>query len=132
MAGTLTVTRDPRRAPNQGKAIERISIAWLSDAAGNADISITNLYGFLVKVVTDPDNAAAPSALYDVTLVDENGLDAMAGTVLDRSATLTEQVYPVALNSQTPIFLCGTHTFTVANAGITKAGVVVLYIIEAQ
>jgi hypothetical protein len=130
MAGTVTVTRDPRRAPNEGKAIERISVRWTSDASGNADVSITNLYGFLVKFVTDPTDG--PTDNYDFTLIDENGIDALAGTGVDRDTTTTEQVYPVALNAATPVFLCGTHTFTIANAGNAKSGVVVIYTIEAQ
>lgn len=133
MAGTLTVTRDPRRAPNEGKAIERIIIDWTSDASGNADVSITNLYGFLVKFVTDPAAAgSAPTDNYDFTLVDENGIDALDSKGLDRDTSNTEQVYPVATNAATPVFLCGTHTFTIANAGNAKSGRVVLYTIEAQ
>lgn len=132
MAGTVTVTRDPRRAPNEGKRIERISVAWTSDASGNADASIENLYGFLVKVITNPDNVDAPTDNYDITLIDENGIDAADSKLIDRDTANTEQVYPVASNAQTPVFLCGTHTFTVANAGNAKRGVCVLYIIEAQ
>lgn len=132
MAGTVTLTRDPRRGQNEGKNIERISLAWVSDASGNADLSIAKLYGFLLKVVTDPDGTAIPTLNYDITLIDENGIDAMAGAALDRSDTVTQQVYPVALNAQTPVFLCGTHTFTIANAGNAKAGVAVLYMIETQ
>lgn len=130
MAGTLTVTRDPRRAPNEGKKVERISIAWTSDASGNADVSITNLYGFLIKAVTDP-GATAPTDNYDITLVDENSIDAAESALLNRDTANTETVYPVASGAQTPVFLCGTHTFTVANAGNAKDGVCVLYIIES-
>ncbi|MBA3754987.1 MAG: hypothetical protein H0X02_01590 [Nitrosomonas sp.] len=130
MAGTLVVTRDPRQAPNQGKCIERIVIDWTSDASGNADVSIANLYGFVLKVVTVP-SATAPTALYDITLVDENLVDALDGKLADRSATVKEQVYPFATGAPTPIFLCGTHTFTVAAAGNAKIGKAILYIVES-
>lgn len=130
MAGTLTVTRDPRRAPNEGKKIERIVIDWTSDASGNADVSIANLYGWLVKFVTDP-GATAPTDNYDITLVDENSIDALAGAGADRDTANTEQVYPIASGAQTPIFLCGTHTFTVANAGNAKVGQCILYVTES-
>lgn len=132
MSGTVTVRRDPRVAPNEGKCIERIVVTWTSDSSGNATAEITNLYGFLVKLVTTPSATQAPTDNYDVTLIDENGLDALAGSALDRDATATEQVYPVATNAATPVFLCGTHTFTVANAGNAKAGTAVIYTIEAQ
>lgn len=130
MAGTLTVTRDPRVAPACGKPIERIVVDWTSDASGNADVSIANLYGWLVKIVTDP-GSTAPTDNYDITLVDENGIDALAGAGADRDTANTEQVYPVASGGQTPVFLCGTHTFTVANAGNAKVGRAVLYIVES-
>lgn len=130
MAGTLTVTRAPLVSSN-GREVQKVSVAWTSDASGNADVSITNLYGFLIKAVTDPDGAAAPTALYDITLVDENSVDALAGKLADRSATVNEQVYPVATGATTPIFLCGTHTFTVAAAGASKSGVAVFYLVDS-
>lgn len=131
MAGTVTVTRDPRRMPNSGKTVERIHVAWTSDASGNADGSITNLYGFLVKVVTDPDGSAAPTDNYDITLVDENSVDAAESLLLNRDTANNETVYPLVTGAATPVFLCGTHTFTVANAGNAKSGVCVLYIVES-
>jgi hypothetical protein len=130
MAGTLTVTRDPRIAPNQGKAIEVISVAWTSDASGNATVSIPNLYGFLVKAQTVPSGAAAPTALYDITLLDANSIDCAQGKLVDRSATVSEEVYPLVSGGAIPVFLCGTHTFAVANAGNAKSGTCLLYVIE--
>lgn len=129
MAGTLTVTRDPRRMPNTNKTVERIVVDWTSDASGNADVSIANLYGYLIKLVTDP-GSTAPTDDYDITLVDENSIDALAGAGANRDTANTEQVYPVASGAQCPVFLCGTHTFTVANAGNAKVGRAVLYIVE--
>lgn len=130
MAGTLTVTRDPRVMPNSGKVCERIVVDWTSDASGDADVSIANLYGWLVKIVTDP-GATAPTDDYDITLVDENSVDALASLAVNRDTANTEQVYPVASGANVPIFLCGTHTFTIANAGNAKVGRTVLYIIES-
>jgi hypothetical protein len=132
MAGTLTVTRDPRQAPNEGRQYERVVIDWVSSSGGAADVSITNLYGFLIKMVTDPAaGGSAPTDNYDITLVDENGIDALAGAGADRDTANTEQVYPTATSASVPVFLCGTHTFTVATAGDTKSGRAVLYIAES-
>lgn len=130
MAASVTVTRDPRRAPNDGKRIERIVIDWTSAADGSATQSIENLYGWLVKVVTDP-GATAPTDNYDLTLVDENSIDAAESALLNRDTANTETVYPIATGAQTPVFLCGTHTFTVANAGDSKVGRCVLYMVES-
>jgi hypothetical protein len=132
MAGTLTVTREVRKGDHKGaKLIQKIKVAWTSDASGNADTSIENLHGFLVKMVTDPDGSAAPTDNYDITLVDELGIDALADAGLNRDTANTEQVYPIATGAQTPVLLCGTHTFTVANAGNAKSGVAYLYIVES-
>jgi len=132
MPGTVTVTRDPRRAPNEGKKVERVSIAWTSDASGNATGTVENLYGFLVKAVTIPAAAgSAPTDNYDITLVDDNSIDAAASALIDRDTANTEQVYPTPTSAQVPVFLCGAHTFTVANAGNAKSGTCVLYIVES-
>lgn len=132
MAGTVTVTRDPRRAMNDGKKVERIHVAWTSDASGNATAEISNLYGFLIKMVTIPDGTSAPTDNYDITMVDENLVDALDGSGADRDTANKEQVYPTSSGSgsQIPVLLCGTHTFTVANAGNAKSGVCVIYMIE--
>lgn len=130
MAGTVTVTIDPRQSTSGRAKSRRTVVDWVSDASGNADVSLTDLYGWLVKIVTDP-GAAAPTDDYDVTLMDENGIDALAGTGMNRDTVTTEQVYPVAPNAQTPVFLCGTHTLTIAAAGNAKAGRVVLYVAES-
>jgi hypothetical protein len=130
MAGTVTATRDPRSAP-RGKHIDKVNVAWTSDASGNATLSIENLYGFLLKMVTVPSGSAAPTDNYDITLVDENSIDALAGAGADRDTANTEQVYPTPSGSSIPAFLCGTHTFTVANAGNAKSGTAILYIVES-
>jgi hypothetical protein len=130
MAGTVTVARDPRKGQNGGKIIERISVAWTSDASGNATGTITNLYGWLVKVVTTP-GAAAPTALYDITLIDENNFDSAQNKLADRSATVVEEIYPLTTGSAIPVLLVGTYTFTVANAGNAKNGTCVLYMVES-
>lgn len=128
MAGTVTVTRDPRRSNSGGGIIEKIKIEWTSDASGNADSSITGLYGWLVKVVTDPVDG--PTASYDITLVDENSSDAAESTLLNRDTANIETVYPAVSGAAVPVLLCGTHTFTVANAGNAKSGVCYLYLKE--
>jgi hypothetical protein len=128
MAGTVTVTRQIRDPGARKKVVERVVVDWTSDASGNADSSITDLYGWLVKMVTDP-GAVAPTDNYDITLVDENSADALEGAGADRDTANTETVYPIKSGAQTPVLLCGTHTFTVANAGNAKSGTAVLYIV---
>lgn len=130
MAAIVTVTRDPRRSPNSGKNFERIVIDWTSAADGSATQLIENLYGWLIKAVTDP-GATAPTDNYDITLVDENSIDAAESMLVNRDTANTETVYPVATGAVTPVFLCGSHTFTLANAGDSKQGRLVIYIAES-
>lgn len=130
MAGTVTTTRE--LLGGGSKVIQKHTIDWVSDASGNADLSI-NLFGFILKAVTDP-GAAAPTASYDITLV-QNGVDMAGGILADRHTTNNEVVYGLAKNgtdiAPLPPFLCGDHTFTVANAGNAKSGQVILYLAES-
>jgi hypothetical protein len=132
--GTVTFTRIPKKS-SLGREYQIVQVDWTSTAGGAASDSV-NLYGYLIKAVTVPSGAAAPTALYDITLVDGlTGLaDSAKGILIDRSATVTEEVYGIAKNSSDvasyPILLCGDYTFTVANAGATKAGTCYLFLDE--
>ena len=129
MAGTLVVTNSNIRAGGSTNGGVKHSITWTSDASGNADVALP-MNGWLVKFVTDP-SATAPTDDYDITLVDENGIDALTGLGANRDTANTEQVYPLVSGAATPIFLSGSHTFTVANAGNAKSGVAVFYVLNS-
>jgi hypothetical protein len=128
MAGTLVVAYDPRQAASSKRRCERVVVDWTCDASGNADIPLT-LYGWLAKMVTTPDGTLVPTA-YGVTLLDENGIDAMAGAGATRSTSATEQVAPTLSGSQVPVFLCGLHTFKITGAGVSKKGRAVFYVVD--
>jgi len=127
MAAVLTVTQIPLKGP-YGKEIQKIQIDWLSHTDGSGTIDLA-MYGWLVKVVTDP-GATAPTDNYDITLV-QDGIDAAASLLIDRDTANTEQVYPLVSGAATPIFLAGTHTFTIANAGSGKNGTAYFYLVES-
>jgi hypothetical protein len=131
MSGTTAVTRNIVKTKYEGKAVEKIEIAWTSTAGGAATVAIEKLHGYIVKLVTDPDGTDAPTANYDITLVDEHGADALAGAGIDRHTSTTEVVYPKGTNAVVPVFIAGTATFTVAAAGNAKSGVATLYIVES-
>lgn len=129
MAGTVTVSPKPVTTP-QGEFYQKIQIDWTSDASGNATGTV-KLYGYLLKVNTAP-GAAAPTDLYDITLIDPDGtsLDALTGLVVDRSSTLSQVKYTTATSNSVPIFLAGDYTFTVANAGNAKNGTAWFYLVD--
>lgn len=102
--------------------VRKHTVAWTSDASGDASQTIT-IDGAIVRVVTNPDGTAAPTDNYDVTLIDPDGVDLLAGEGADRDTANSEQIFP----SNTP-FHNGDVTVTIANAGDTKEGTVVLYV----
>jgi len=126
-AGTLTTTRTQTQLPS-GKIVDIVQIDWTSDASGNADVAVT-LNGYLIKAITDP-GSTAPTDDYDITLV-QNGVDAAATLLTNRDTANSEQVYPLVSGAATPIFLVGSHTFTVANAGNAKVGTAYFYLIDS-
>jgi len=128
MAGTLTVTREPIKFKYSGKIVERIHIAWTSTAGGATDVLIPDVFGYILKLVTDPVDG--PTDNYDVTLIDEYGADVLATTGTNRDTTNSETVYPNVSGATIPAFSVGDVTFTVANAGSAKSGVAVLYVAE--
>lgn len=127
MAGTVTVTPKPKVSKN-GREIEVYEVAWTSDGSGDATGAFNDVYGWLIKMVTDPGDG--PTDNYDITLVDEYGADALAGAGLNRDTTNSETVYPTPSGSTVPPLLSGDHTFTVAAAGATKSGLAVFYVLE--
>lgn len=132
MAGTVTVSKEVIGG-NPVKTVQKVSVSWTSDASGNADTTL-NLFGYLLKAVTDPDGTAAPTDNYDITIV-QNGVDMAGGVLADRSTSNNQVVYGIVKNgtdvSQIPPFLAGDHTFTVANAGNAKSGLCILYISDS-
>ncbi|MBN2129142.1 MAG: hypothetical protein JW741_06580 [Sedimentisphaerales bacterium] len=106
--------------------VAKIIADWVSDGDGDASGQTTYEW-FLGKVIgltTIPSGTAAPADNYDVTITDENGHDVLLGAGADRDTANTEHVAEASLGAvaKSPL------TFTVADAGDTKAGQIVLWI----
>jgi hypothetical protein len=114
------------------EGIERIDADWTSDGSGAVTQAI-NIAGVITRVVTDP-GATAPTDNYDLTFIDEFGLDLFAGQGADRDTANSESFCPgVPLKDGTttsviPMSHVGTATLTIAAAGDTKVGKIVLFI----
>ncbi len=81
MAATLTETRT--RLTGDGKtgvpAITRIELAMVSHTDGTvAGLSTAAINGTILRWTTNP-GATAPDANWDITLLDEDGIDVLAG-----------------------------------------------------
>lgn len=109
---------------------EVVTINWTSDSSGNVSESIY-LAGFALKAITKP-GSAAPTDNYDISLGDplDSALDALDGSLADRDAANTEQKVLKLTDGVSPVFLAGDYTFKVANAGNTKTGTCVFYLVD--
>lgn len=120
-----------------------IVVTWTSATGGTVTAAIASVYsaaltsgkyypaptkikGFVARVVTNP-GATTPSSNYDITLTDVDGVDIMNGTLLDRSATLSEEVKV----SPSP-YLNSETTLTITNAGDAKNGTITIYLADSE
>lgn len=124
MAAAITLTEQTTGT------VKKIVWEWTSNASGDvtdAPSGETTVYAYSGKVealVTDPDGTSAPTDDYDITILDEDGYDVLAGAGANRDTANTETV----LASSLGIVANSKLTLTVANAGDTKAGIVTLYL----
>lgn len=129
--GTVTVTRSAfMNVQSTWKHGEKVTVSWVSTAGGLASDSI-ELRGFLMKVITNP-SATAPTDNYDLQLFDpaDAALDALGALLMNRDTATTEQ-YPTAGSTQaTMCYLNGTYTFDITNAGASKEGVAIFYLLN--
>lgn len=131
MAGTLTITDQNIGGPT--RPVRKVTLAWVATAGGAVSGNYTDyLSGEIVRVVFDP-GSPAPTNAYDVTLLDESGIDLLAGQGGNLSDTATTHVVPgVPLKDGTttstmPVQVDDKLQLVVANAGSGGAGAVILY-----
>ena len=119
MAGTATYTE------KQIGTTKLLKCAWTCDSSGVVSgTASTEVYdGEIIELATVPSATDAPTDSYDLTILDDNGLDVLAGTGADRSATNTEYVV-ASLGAVASSKL----TVTIANAGASKKGTVYLWV----
>lgn len=127
-AGTLTVTS---RLYTDAR-ITKYTLDWVSDGSGDCNGHTTELAviqpGYLRQIKFVPNTTDLPvSDLYDVTLLDGNGIDLLAGVGANLSGTISTFVVPTA-----QIFRDGESTLdlvvTNAASGIPfGAGVISLW-----
>ena len=130
MAGaTATITWDEESAE-----ILRAEISWLSDDTTGAvtytftEVDKARIRGkYLFFMVTNP-GATAPSANYNITLIDDDGIDMAGGALLLRHTSTSEQAIPVlSSNASGDRVANGGLAVTIAAAGNAKIGVVKLW-----
>jgi hypothetical protein len=123
MAGTVTITE----ANAKDWPISKVTFDWLSSAGGAADGTTTDAYtGKIVRVVQIPGAAGVqPTDAYDITILDTDSADVLAGQGANISnAGVTQVVTPVTLGCVVESRL----TLGVTNAGNAKTGKTIVYI----
>ncbi len=126
-AGTNTITTVTAIRPM------RVSFAWTSNASGAVNGTLTGkLGGVISRVVFVPGaTTAQPTDLYDVTLLDEHGMDVLAGKGANLSNATSTQICPLIGDGTTtnqPVVINGTLELQVTNAGNAKSGAVHIYL----
>lgn len=120
MAGSVTCSRV--NLDNEHGRYDLL-ISWIGDASTGAvpATQLTAIAGdapfhidaYLVRIITNP-GSTAPTASYDITLTDEDGIDVAGGLLANRSATLSEHVRDTCL-------VRGILTFTLTNNSVASA-----------
>lgn len=134
MAGAIVMN-----ASDRGSGITKYEVTWVSDAAGAVNGSTFAMkVGTLVAVEFIPGaGALAPDALYDVDLLDEEGVtlfDDGSGTTIGANLSATAASHKVPLNGLTGVTIYrrwhhgGSVQLMVAGAGDSNAGTVNVYV----
>lgn len=105
--------------------VKKIKCAWVSDdTTGAVSGTTTHSYsGRFIGLITDP-GATAPTADYDITVTDTDGVDLLLGAGIDRHTSNTEFVAEASMAGVAHSKL----TFNVTNAGNSKVGDIYLLI----
>jgi len=124
---TLAYEEADKRESPFGTRVSVTTWSFTSNGSGIASEQTVKIAGIPKRAVTIPDGVAPPTASWDLTIKDEDGVDVLCGNGADRDAGGTgavEQVFPcpgtVSVNSKL--------TFAVSNAGASKKAIVRLYI----
>jgi len=117
-----------------GSDVVKHTFAWVADGSGNATVaSGFAISGQIMRVVFDP-GSPEPTASYDITLTDADGVDVLASQGADLSETVTSHVCPGTplkdgtTTSVVPIVVDSILTLNVSNAGSGGAGSVIVYV----
>lgn len=105
-------------------------IDFTTDAAdGTVTLPIGTIHGDVIMAVTQPGThgGAAPTTGWDITLTDEDGIDIMTGSLLNRT-TVVETAQPVASGLPIRRPTHSTVTLNITNAGNTRTGTILLYV----
>lgn len=131
MASSATTARVTRRVQQDGPdALEIITVTWIAHTDGtftNYTILGGKVNGVLERIITDP-GVTAPTSNYDITVLDEDGIDVLGGGGMNRHASTTEEA-ACPLGSYFLRTLSNVLTLAIANNAVNGAtGTLRLYV----
>ena len=118
------------------RTIRKLAISWTADDATGSipKLTISNVGGYVIKVVTDP-GATAPTDNYDIALEGDTDttVDHFAGALQNRDTANTECAYPAASGAATPVWLDPSLSYKVSLSGNvvnSATGTITLYLVD--
>lgn len=84
-----------------------------------------DIEGYVFLVTVDPDSGVTPTANYDITLNDGQGIDIMGGELGDRSATVEEQAVPLIDAVFGSRYVASPLTVTITNNSVASAVIII-------
>jgi len=128
--GSMTVTE------YRTGMVKLIKFDWVTGSSSQTDdatgyTTFKDYDGQIIELATIPDGTAAPTASYDLAVVDKNSLDVLCGGGADRHTSSTEYKAFGSTGTKTYPFgaVCGSSlTLNVTNAGTEKRGLTYLFI----
>ncbi len=113
------------------KNVVSFTWTWVGDDGNGtvpATASLSNIDGFVFLVITNP-GTPAPTDDYNITLVDEDGVDVMGGKLLLRDTANSEQAIPKVGSGLGSRLVSGTLTLTItSNTDVDATGTVTVFI----
>jgi hypothetical protein len=124
--GTCTLTEETFGTIKKVKWVWTVASSSASPAqAAAASRTTTHVYnGAIQRLVTIPDASSAPTASYDVTVMDQDSTDVLMGGGASRHSANTEQVLAVNLG----VVAYDTLKLSIASTAASTAGTVIVYI----
>jgi len=114
--------------------MNRAILAWTSNSSGYVTSArARGVRGILDRVVFVPDATAVPTAAYDVTLKDAQGIDVLSGNGANLSATVAKSIVPCeemlsgGSSGVAKMAISSSLTLAVSAAGNAKEGKIYLY-----
>ena len=125
MAGTCVLT------DKKIGTMRKVTFDWLSTTGGAvAYTMVSPMRGIIYRELIVPDSSTAtqPSTGYDVWIRDADSVDILCAAGINLSNTTAKDIVLGTSGQKAPVAVEDVLTLSIADAGNTKGGKVILYI----